>query len=103
MISFIISTIMISVSLSLMLLRNNFVSEYRNSLLDQIYQATQEDIRQKRDWKWRFIVYREISYSKMLTKFWKPLDSFYVDKSFLDPYATNPLKCSKMRQRTNAN
>lgn len=63
------------------LYRNNRVYLYRKFLIDVIWEVM--DSSSKDDLSWRLAVYNSVTYNEMVTKFWKPLDSFYKDKSFL--------------------
>lgn len=69
------------------LVRNERVYTYRQNLLNQIYVASMRDIwdygDSPRDWNWRHEVYNSVSYNEMVFKFWRRLDSFYPDKSFI--------------------
>ena len=58
-----------------MLYRNDRVFEYRTALAEQVFSFV--------DYKWRQEVLNSVSYGDMTKKFWKPLDSFYPDKSFI--------------------
>jgi len=58
-----------------LLIRNNRVHDYRIDLIEQMFRFS--------DWEWRVEAYEEVSYFEQVLKFWKPLDSFYEDKSFL--------------------
>jgi|ERR1051326_395623 hypothetical protein len=62
-------------------IRNGRVYNYRARLLVTI--AEQIPIKPY-DIDWRIAAYNTVGYFEMLLKFWKPLDSFYPDKSFLD-------------------
>jgi len=77
----IIALILISISM-LMLLRNWLVSKYRGVLLSEISKKFKEDIENEREWLWRYDKFDEVTYDEMMYKFWKPLSSFYKDKSF---------------------
>jgi hypothetical protein len=68
--------------------RNQKVHKYRRSLLRKISDAGDVDIENNRPWEWRHDIYDTITYDEMLYKFWRRLDSFYPDRSFLDPEAT---------------
>ena len=61
--------------------RNNQVYDYRNELVNQISIAAKQDL--SKDWEWRYDVLDSIGYSHMVLKFWKPLNSFYLDTSFI--------------------
>lgn len=70
------------------LIRNQLVYEYRIELLDQICAACQAN-----GWmnsEWRYGMYNEVNYNEMVLQFWRRFDSFYPDKSFIDPKATGP-------------
>lgn len=64
--------------------RNNQVSKYRNELIQRVGALAQDDINNGRGWEWRWRAYETVSYDEMLRKFWKPLDSFYEDKAFME-------------------
>jgi hypothetical protein len=77
--------------------RNRQVAEYRHRLLNQISNKINEDRKKiwkaylknpkkglgKYEWKWRYDAYEKVTYDEMYWKFWKPLDSFYKDLSFI--------------------
>lgn len=63
--------------------RIDMVYEYRKELLTEISRLADEDIKNGREWKWRYEVLESVDLNEMMSKFWKPLDSFYPDKSFL--------------------
>jgi hypothetical protein len=60
------------------LIRNQKVYRYRRRMADVVFSASVWD------YKWRLQVYESVTYNDMMLRFWKPLDSFYPDKSFLD-------------------
>lgn len=65
-------------------LRNNAVYRYRINLICQIQRRCYEDVdRGYYDWHWRFEAFDSIGYNEMVFKFWRPLESFYPDKSFI--------------------
>ena len=78
---FTIALALILFSLS-MLLRNWLVFKYRGVLLSEISKKFKEDIENEREWLWRYDKFEEVTYNEMMYKFWKPLSSFYKDKSF---------------------
>ena len=78
---FTIALALILFSLS-MLLRNWLVFKYRGVLLNEIGKKFKEDIENEREWLWRYDKFDEVTYNEMMYKFWKPMDSFYKDKSF---------------------
>lgn len=67
----------------LMLGRNAEVARYRQALLTKVSDAARVDIAEGRDWQWRYDMYNEVSYHDQVRQFWKPLDDFYTDKSFM--------------------
>lgn len=61
------------------------VNSYRISLIDQIDKAVKKNLeRGELNWKWRYQRLSEVTYHEMVWKFWKPLNSFYKDTSFLN-------------------
>jgi len=69
---------------AVMLIRNEKTYRYRIRLLDEIHRASIRDIDLGRKWAWRYDYLNSVSYKEMANKFWKPLDSFYKDKSFIE-------------------
>ena len=77
--------LMIGGSLMVFLMfRNDRVHDYRQKLLGTISNCVEIDIQENRSWEWRYEIYHSVSYDNMLYRFWKPLESFYKDKSFLE-------------------
>lgn len=72
--------------------RNERVYDFRTVLRDRVSRAAKQDIAAGRPWEWRHEEFGKISYNAMVFKFCKPLDSFWKDKSFLDPAKTGPEK-----------
>ena len=66
-----------------MLVRNKSVFDYRKNLLEKISKAAKKDIKNGKDWTWRYRVLETVTYNEMMWKFWKSLDSFYSNKSFI--------------------
>ena len=66
-----------------MMFRNEAVYEYRMSLLGKVSDAAKRDIYEGNDFIWRYHAYNAVDYDEMVMKFWKPLGSFYEDKTFL--------------------
>jgi hypothetical protein len=64
--------------------RNKRVFEYRANLLADISRAAKKDIAKGRDYRWRYEQFEEVNYGAMVWNFWKPLDSFYTDRSFVE-------------------
>ena len=60
-----------------MLYRNERVFEHVNKSIETIFSYE--------DYGWRLKVMNSVPYDEMVNKFWKPLDSFHEDKSFLQP------------------
>jgi hypothetical protein len=58
---------------------------YRKRLLRTIRDIGYEDIHLGFCPMWRHAVYETVSFDRMIALFWKPLESFYPDKSFLLP------------------
>lgn len=67
----------------LMLSRGRAVFNYRVKILERISAESKIDIEANRDYQWRYDVFKSVSFGSMVYKFWKPLDSFYADKSFI--------------------
>lgn len=67
-----------------MLKRNDNVFKYRNHISELMFDAGEDDIENNREWKWRLEIYKTVTYRDMMRKFWKPLDTFYPDKSFIE-------------------
>ena len=63
------------------LIRNTFVLRYRMNLIDRISTLNMREPEKDGGWRWK--AYDRVNYKDMLLKFWKPLDSFYPDKRFL--------------------
>jgi hypothetical protein len=59
----------------IVLVRNQSVLHYRLRLINVVFSH--------RDYEWRRDVFNSVSYERMVFQFWKPLDRFYPDKSFL--------------------
>lgn len=79
--------IAVTVLLALMALawRNELVYAYRRDIINKVYEVSMADLALGKDPTWRVDAYDDgPSYGGMLSKFWKPLDSFYPDKSFLE-------------------
>lgn len=77
----IIVTTLLLLLMCVLLHRNNRVADYRRAMLRVIEQANEAN---PFDVDWRIKAYESVEYTEMWLKFWKPLDSFYPDKSFLD-------------------
>ena len=69
---------------SILLRRNEAVHAYRKNLLNKMRGAIMADILEGKSFEWRFNEFERISYNKMANQFWKPLDSFYKNMSFVE-------------------
>ena len=78
---FTISFVLMFISIYIFI-RNCLVNRYRGILLQGITKKSKEDIENEKEWKWRYDEFDEVTYDEMMYKFWKPLSSFYEDKSF---------------------
>jgi hypothetical protein len=73
-----------------MIWRNTRVYEYRTRLVHGAHDAYREEIRDDGRYDpWRYHAFERVTYNRMLFQFWRKMDSFYPDKSFLDPKARN--------------
>ncbi len=61
----------------MLLIRNERVHSWRMGLLDALASAATVDIREGREWEWRYIEFRTISHAFMLYRPFSPLESFY--------------------------
>lgn len=68
---------------SIMIIRINKVFNYRAKLRNTVFNMAKRDIENGREWEWRWTCYDSVSFDTMVNKFWKPLDSFYKDKTFI--------------------
>jgi hypothetical protein len=66
------------------------LSRYRKRRVIEINHAVQYDATVGRDSHWRYVMLDAPSLDAMLWKFWRSFDSFYPDRSFLDPKAVDP-------------
>ncbi len=71
-----------------MCVRNELTFRYRSHLLDLIHVAVKNDVENGRSYDWRYEMFDAVSYDQMTNCFWKPLKSFYPDKSFINPEVT---------------
>lgn len=71
---------------TILFIRNLRVGKYRGKLIQDIHNAGMIDIENGTYMAaWRYEAFDSVSYNKMVLMFWKPLDSFYKDRSFLEP------------------
>jgi hypothetical protein len=67
------------------LFRNGKVGKERVRVIDAISELAKEDIREGREFKWRYDEFNSISYLYMLLIFFKPVDSFYKNMDCMKP------------------
>lgn len=89
---------------AVMLVRNQAVFKFRSQLADLVHYACGVDIKNDRDWEWRYHVLTSVSYQSMVAKFWKPLRvaNFYKDSSFINAGAKQPKSKISMVKVRNA-
>lgn len=64
--------------------RNDTVFNYRWKVISQMHRAIERDQRAGiKEYHWRCRIYDSVTYDDMMRKWWKPVDSFYTDKSFM--------------------
>lgn len=78
----------------LIMVRNTQVFNYLTDLIARISVASDVDISRGTEWRWRYDEIDKLNQLKMVLMFWKPLDSFCKDKSFLDH------RCKRIRTDT---
>ena len=66
------------------LMRVRKVFEYRSKLLNRVHAAYHADLARGREWEWRYDMFESVSNAEMIFKLWRPIDSFYPDKSFIE-------------------
>lgn len=81
--------VFIGIANFLMLIRNNQVCEFRQSIIGAIYEASKEDL-DNGIWDagtWRYEKFHQVSYEQMVYRFWKPLklENFYSNTDFILP------------------
>lgn len=69
-----------------MSVRNFFILSFLKKTMNKMSVKCKEDIKNKRDWKWRFDELEKVSYNEIFYKFWKRLkvENFWDDLSFLE-------------------
>lgn len=76
--------LLVTIIATYMLNRNRMVYNYRHNIVDAIHHLNKVDHENGIPYDgWRYEVYEAVSYDAMVYKFWKRLDSFYPDKSFI--------------------
>ena len=83
LLGFLVFFLVILICCAYLLYRNQKIYSYRVELLRKISERATEDITNNIDWHWRYDTFESVSYDEMIYKFWKPLDSFYKDKKFI--------------------
>lgn len=66
--------------------RLNRISKFRLELINKIRLQSQRDIQVDKNWTWRYDKLHKVSFTEMANKFWKPINSFYSDYSFIHPH-----------------
>ena len=66
-------------TLGVFLVRNIRVYRYRSALISQVKPVADADIAAGRPWKWRYMMFKSISYDRMVLQFWRPLQSFGLE------------------------
>ena len=79
--------------------RNHAIYFLRLILLKRVSEKAMEDIKNGRDWEWRYKYMESVTYEKMLYQFWKPLKLkyWYPDKSFV--LSQNESKKKSLRKK----
>lgn len=80
----IVISALIIVVLSYFGVRNYQVLRYRLTCLNALHHKASGEAGVGEDWAWRYQAFEQVSYDTMLLTFWKPLDEFYKDKSFME-------------------
>lgn len=69
------------------------VYHYRMWVLDEIMIASDKDFaRNHFDFKWRFETMDTVDFNDMMFPLWRRLDTYYPDKSFIEPTPEDKLK-----------
>lgn len=78
--------VVVLILMATLLIRNDKVYSFRMNILKQLSQAAEDDVRNQRDYEWRFHTYNSVGYNEMVAKFWKPLkvEKWYRDTSFIN-------------------
>jgi hypothetical protein len=68
------------------LARNERVFRFRGELLAAIHQAIEQDFAHGLyfNWQWRYTAFDAVSYDDMVRQFWRPMESFYPDRRFIE-------------------
>ena len=82
---FMATVVLALVGCGLMLVHNQRVFRFRRSMLDSIHRASTADVYARRDWRWRYEAFNQVTYDQMMRRPWKRLrpESWYDDTSFL--------------------
>ena len=66
-----------------MMIRGLMVYNYLMETLEKVGKKSKEDVRNNKDWRWRFEEFNKVSFYEMALKFWRPLSSFYNEDRLL--------------------
>ena len=67
------------------LFKNEQVGKFRIKLINKIKEGAKEDIKNNKDWKWRYKEFDKVNYNKMIYSFKKlKPENFWDDISFLE-------------------
>lgn len=68
-----------------MMLRNQEVFDYRNTVLEKIAKRVDSDIQAGNlNWQWRYDEYDKVGYDAFMRYFWRPVDKFYKNTDFFE-------------------
>lgn len=68
--------------------RNEKIYAFRMELARMVFVCEVHDSERGLGCQWRWDALHAVSYEAMMRQFWRRLESFYRDRSFLDPEAT---------------
>jgi len=69
-----------------MLFRNQKVFKERMRVLDIISQYAKMDIRNQKDYDWRYKEFDTIPYNRMFYRFWIPVKEFFKEMDCIKPF-----------------
>lgn len=90
----IISSIVL-IRVILMYRRIGQVGNYRMKLIDAIAEANEHDIKNKRFYGWRYQMFYVVTHEMMYNQWWRPIESFWFDKSFAEIDGLPPINFVK--------
>lgn len=79
-------------------LRIKAVYKYHRKMIHAIGVASMDDIIHERDFQWRFDAHDQVDFDSMVFQFWRRLDSFYPDKSFMECTITTDYDLSELKK-----